>query len=89
MVDRRDDRLAASGRRCIGLRSLHVWHFRLAVAWSFVLSGYSTFTGVPIWGVFKLLGWIATVIILALTSLAFIGPVFLLLLMLPGIVSSG
>ena len=60
----------------------------LAVAWSFVLSGYSTFTGVPIWGVFRLLGWIATVIILALTSLMYFGPVFLLLLMLPCIVSS-
>ena len=58
----------------------------LSLGWSFLLSIYSAITATDIWGVPRPLGWLVRVAIYSLAGLLFVGPLFLLWLMLPGIV---
>lgn len=60
----------------------------LSVIWSFSLSIYSAITGIEIWGVYRPVSWLILVSILFITSFMFIGPIFLLLLIFPGIIFS-
>ena len=60
----------------------------LSVIWSFSLSICSAITGIEIWGVYKPVSWLILVSILFITSFMFIGPLFLLFLIFPGIIFS-
>lgn len=60
----------------------------LSVMWSFSLSIYSTITGTKIRGVCRPVSWLILFLILFFTSLMFIGPIFLLFLIFPGIISA-
>ena len=60
----------------------------LSVMWSFSLSVYSAATGTEIRGVCRPVSWLILVSILFITSLMFIGPIFLLMLIFPGIISA-
>jgi hypothetical protein len=60
----------------------------LSVMWSFSLSIYSATTGTEIRGVCRPVSWLILVSILFITSLMFIGPIFLLILIFPGIISA-
>lgn len=60
----------------------------LSVMWSFSLSVYSATTGTEIRGVSRPVSWLIVVSILFITSLMFIGPIFLLMLIFPGIISA-
>ena len=60
----------------------------LSVLWYFSLTVYAAITNTKIWGVYRPLWWLIITSILYVTSLMFIGPIFLLLLILPGIILS-
>jgi hypothetical protein len=60
----------------------------LSVMWSFSLSIYSAITGTKIRGVCRPVSWLILFSILFITSLMFIGPMFLLILIFPGIISA-
>ncbi|MGD8543185.1 MAG: hypothetical protein PVI39_12900 [Desulfobacteraceae bacterium] len=60
----------------------------LSVMWSFSLSIYSAITGTKIRGVCRPVSWLILFLILFFTSFMFIGPIFLLILIFPGIISA-
>jgi hypothetical protein len=60
----------------------------LSVLWSFSLSIYSAITGTKIRGICRPVSWLILVSTLLITSSMFIGPIFLLILIFPGIISA-
>ena len=64
------------------------WWVILSVSWYFSLSIYASITKTKIWGVYGPFGGVVLFFFLFVTSFMFLGPLFLLLLTLPGIVLS-
>ena len=64
-----------------------IWYWvAFSVLWFFSLSIYTATTSTKLWSVYKPVWSLILVSVLLITSIMFIGPVFLLLLNLPGII---
>lgn len=64
------------------------WWVLLSVSWYFSLSIYTSITETKIWGVFGPIGGLILIFFLYVMSFMYIGPIFILLLILPGIILS-
>jgi hypothetical protein len=64
------------------------WWVLLSVSWYYSLSIYTSITETKMWGVFGPVGGLILILFLFVTSFMLFGPIFIFLLILPGIILS-